>query len=747
MVIYFKNRSIPPFEKMKFDPDKRRCQNVKYTSTNLHFIFLFTISISNMRLNLLHRGKFLKKQWATVLSLALVAALMISCQREISTESFSLPSAKTVASAAKNNLKSVAVNGVMMQGFYWNVPTTTTAGDWWQNLGSKATELAQAGITAIWLPPAYKGGSNQDVGYGVYDRYDLGEFNQKGTVATRYGTLGNLVNAITAFHGQGVQVYEDIVMNHMMYADYQENVNGNMVWTGFSYSGRNNTYSSFKFDHNSMNGWQSGSTWYQWNAWDFQPYYNGDAYDNLMGCEIRYNGGSAPAETINWGNWITTKLNLDGYRCDAVKHIYTPFVNSWFDNVKGTRFAVSEAWLNSVANLNDYAAQTGGRTSLFDVPLHYTFAAMSNGNGSWDMRGLQFAGFTEANGPLSVSFVENHDTDDSGGALYSPVINLKMLAYAYILTREKGYPCVFYRDYYEYGLGAKIKTLIGIRKANAYGAGYEYTSIDDADLYAYSRAGDASHQGLLMMLNDGSSTRSASITTPFKNATLTDKTGNVSGTVKTDANGLGTFSVNSRSYSVWVPGTTTNQAPVVSSNVASGTTSSTALSVTISATDDSGVTPTIYYTTDGSTPTTSSASAAGSKTLTISASTTVKVFAVDNQGLASAVSSYVYTISSGGTTTAVTFKVSYSGTVTGQDVYIVGSTAQLGSWNTANAIKLSGAAYPLWSVTINLTSGTAVQYKYFRRTGTDASTVLWETTSANKNLTPTGASQTITDTW
>lgn len=325
------------------------------------------------------------------------------------------------------------------------------------------------------------------------------------------------------------------------------------------------------------------------------------------------------------------------------------------------RFAVSEAWFRNLGDLNNYAAATGGRTSLFDVPLHYTFQSMSNGNGAWDMRGLQFAGFTEANGALSVSFVDNHDTDDQTGALYSPVSNLKMLAYAYILTREKGYPCVFYRDYYEYGLGGQIKTLIGIRKANAYGTATEYTSINDADVYAYSRAGDATHAGLLVLLNDGSSARSKTITTPFKNATLTDKTGNNGGTVTTDANGTGTFSVGARSYAVWVPGT------------GGGTT-----------------TP----------PPTG--------------------------------------------TTAVTFQVNYSNTVSGQDVYVTGSTAQLGSWNTANAIKLSGAAWPTWRGTVNLTSGTAVQYKYIRKDA--AGNVLWEGGS-NRTFTPSGSSLTRADTW
>lgn len=482
----------------------------------------------------------------------LLAALatLSACSREELAPA--LPAVTATASAT-------LVNGVMMQGFYWDVPTSTPAGSWWQNLGSKAAELNAAGITAVWLPPAYKGGSGYDVGYGVYDRYDLGEFNQKGTVATRYGTLAQLQGCIAALHGQGVQVYEDMVMNHLTSADAQEqfNVGGTNynVYTAFNYPGRGNTYSNFKWHYYNFNATQQAPNngWYQWNAYDFQPYANGDAYDNLLGSEIRYQDVNQRNETISWGNWMTTKLGLDGYRLDATKHMWTPFVNQWLDAVKiNGRFAVSEAWFRNLGDLQNYAAATGGRTSLFDVPLHYTFADMSNGNGAWDMRGLQFAGFTEANGALSVSFVDNHDTDQQGGALFSPVANLKMLAYAYILTREKGYPCVFYKDYYEYGLGAQLKKLIQLRKAHAYGAAYEYTAANDANVYLYSRAGDASHTGLLTVLNDGGSSATKGITTPFKSATLTDQTGNNTGTVTTDANGYGTFRVGARSYAVWV---------------------------------------------------------------------------------------------------------------------------------------------------------------------------------------------------
>ncbi|MFM7285763.1 MAG: alpha-amylase, partial [Cyanobium sp.] len=65
------------------------------------------------------------------------------------------------------------LNGVLLQAFHWYTPAD---GGHWRRLEQQAHALAQAGITALWLPPAGKGlaGSN-DVGYGIYDPYDLGE--------------------------------------------------------------------------------------------------------------------------------------------------------------------------------------------------------------------------------------------------------------------------------------------------------------------------------------------------------------------------------------------------------------------------------------------------------------------------------------------------------------------------------------------------------------------------------------------
>ena len=72
-----------------------------------------------------------------------------------------------------------------MQFFEWYLPND---GFWWKRCAAKAQNLAGLGITDIWLPPAYKCTSQNDVGYSIYDLYDLGEFDQKGTVRTKYGT-------------------------------------------------------------------------------------------------------------------------------------------------------------------------------------------------------------------------------------------------------------------------------------------------------------------------------------------------------------------------------------------------------------------------------------------------------------------------------------------------------------------------------------------------------------------------------
>lgn len=84
--------------------------------------------------------------------------------------------------------------------------------------------------------------------------------------------------------------------------------------------------------------------------------------------------------------------------------------------------------------------------SLFDAPLHYNFKEAGDAGAKYDLRTL-FDGTIVQQRPIdAVTLVENHDTQ-AGQSLASPVsLTFKPLAYAVILMRYDGYPCVFLGD-------------------------------------------------------------------------------------------------------------------------------------------------------------------------------------------------------------------------------------------------------------------------------------------------------------
>ncbi len=126
-----------------------------------------------------------------------------------------------------------AQNDVMMQAFYWDVPVDVANlnGTWWDNLSGKATELKNAGISGIWVPAPSKGNWGiEDMGYGVHDHYDLGNYNQKGSVETRFGSRAELESMISAMHSTSggaprINVYADAVLNHVYSNASNEQVN------------------------------------------------------------------------------------------------------------------------------------------------------------------------------------------------------------------------------------------------------------------------------------------------------------------------------------------------------------------------------------------------------------------------------------------------------------------------------------------------------------------------------------------
>ena len=123
------------------------------------------------------------------------------------------------------------LNETLMQYFEWYLPSDR---NFWNIVSNNARYLSDIGVTGVWLPPAYKGTSGRnDTGYGVYDLYDLGEFDQKGTVKTKYGSKDEYLNCIQTLKQNGIESYADIVLNHKMGADFFQIIKAHKGHTSF----------------------------------------------------------------------------------------------------------------------------------------------------------------------------------------------------------------------------------------------------------------------------------------------------------------------------------------------------------------------------------------------------------------------------------------------------------------------------------------------------------------------------------
>ena len=474
-------------------------------------------------------------------------------------------------------------NRTLMQYFEWYISPEENL---WRKVKENAEHLKKIGITDIWLPPAYKGeAGNKDAGYGVYDLYDLGEFDQKGSIETKYGTKDEYLLAIKELQKYGIKVYADIVLNHKMGADEKEEVfatlldynnrnveMGNLekieAWTKYTFPGRKNKYSSFKWDYSHFGGtdWdelqkRSGIFRFCGRHWNADVDTENGNYDYLMGTDIDFDNIEVVEELKRWGKWYLNFTGVDGFRLDAVKHISAKFMKEWIDIMHSEKeiLCVGEYWNRNLEHLNNYMNETNNEIPLFDVPLHYNLYEASNLGSDYDLRHIFDNTLVNTKPDKAVTFVDNHDTEH-GQALFSWIEDwFKPLAYALILLRNEGFPCVFYGDYY--GIPSKnvtsksywLNNLISLRADYAYGEQIDY--FDDKNIIAWIRKGDSQYvdSGLVaIMSNKDYGSKYLNLGKEFSNAIFYDYLGNIEDNVILDEYGNGTFSCKGRSVSIWV---------------------------------------------------------------------------------------------------------------------------------------------------------------------------------------------------
>lgn len=481
--------------------------------------------------------------------------------------------------------KRLTENNVMMQAFEWNLPDD---GNYYQDLKKKAKDLKASGIDALWLPPMFKATGTNDVGYGIYDLYDLGEFEQKGSIRTKYGTLEELKELIEELHTQDIKVYADVVLNHKAGADFTEeflaievdendrtqeiseahNIEG---WTGFNFPGREGQYSDFEWNFNHFTAVdydqandQSGIFKIVGENKDWSEGVSGEKgnFDYLMFADIDHDHPDVRQELFNWGEWFVDFLPIDGMRFDALKHIQDQFIRDFIDQIENKIdrdfYFFGEYWENDPDENNQYLYETKYHTDLFDVGLHFNLVEAAQNTDNYDLRKIFDNSLVQEHPLLAVTFVDNHDSQP-GQSLESFVAPwFKKIAYSLILLRKDGYPCIFYGDYY--GLAGEnpiegqkemIDQLIQIRKDYAYGDQSDY--MESEDLIAWVRHGNEEHPGSLAVLISTGEAKTLTMNVGDDQAgkIYVELTGDNDGEVEIDEAGNGNFEVGPGTMTAW----------------------------------------------------------------------------------------------------------------------------------------------------------------------------------------------------
>lgn len=438
----------------------------------------------------------------TIHCLILATLLCVSCSDDDSVTETPPEEVPTDVVVSPISLDSYSTDkGVMMQSFYWDVEPR---GQWWTILTDKLADWSASGIDRIWLPVATKGQSGgYSMGYDPSDYFDFGEFNQHGTVITRFGSREELENLISKAHELELEVIADIVLNHNsgggeQYNPYREkNTYTLFDPTHGNASGMfNRTYENFY--PNSTSNFDDGSLFYEETNLDHHQEYVQNWLWKAENSVAKY---------------YQNVMGFDGWRFDYVLGFEPWVVQQWLGEVGG--FSVSELWDGNPEVLANYVDETG--SGVFDFSTFYKLEeAFDRFN---DLTYLDKDMLWQTHPDKAVTFTANHDTEKDTNEENNIEAENKLKAYAYILTHP-GYPTVFYSDYENQEFNDTIKLLISIH--NSIAVGDTQILFVDQDEYIMRRDGNSENPGLILYINHSDSTKRRTVTGNWKETYLLD---------------------------------------------------------------------------------------------------------------------------------------------------------------------------------------------------------------------------------
>ncbi|MFC8720307.1 carbohydrate-binding module family 20 domain-containing protein, partial [Kitasatospora sp. NPDC057198] len=571
--------------------------------------------------------------------------------------------------------------------FQWN----------WNSVASECTDvLGPKGYGAVQVAPPQE--SISVAGHPWWEVYQPVSYN----LNSRMGTDAQFRAMVTACHNAGVKVYADAVINHMAGTN-QSSTTG---YGGSAFNPSGYSYSAVPYSKSDFHG--------------SPPCPNADLGINdwnnvtqVQECQL-LNLSDLNTESDYVRGKIAGYLNtligagVDGFRVDAAKHIAQADMGNIVSRLNDTRwggrpYVYQEIFPGSGGQLAPAAFEGNGSV------LEFTYASKLSQQFNGNIANLKTFGQSWGFEPSDKSavMVTNHD-----------------------LERDR--TTLTYNDGSKYKLAHVFELAWGYGTPQVY-SGFRYNNKDDSP--------PADGNGFVTDTNCANNTwtctdrdRGIANMVGWHNATRGEAVANW----WDNGNNAIAFSRGSKG---WVA--INNSGSAVTQTFTTGLAAGTYCDVIhgdVSGSDCTG--PTVSV--DGS----------GKATVTVNAGDAVALYTATT-GTASpspsssaspspsaSPSSSASPTNPGGTVTE-TFNENKT-TVTGQNVYLVGSIAQLGNWNPNAAVALSPAAYPVWSGSLQLPANTAFEYKYIVK---DASgNVTWES-GANHSANTGATGGILNDSW
>ncbi|TFK51273.1 glycoside hydrolase [Heliocybe sulcata] len=388
-----------------------------------------------------------------------------------------------------------------------------------------------------------------------------------------------------------------------------------------------------------------------------------------------------------YGNDLLS-LGVDGFRLDAAKHIAIDSLTNITSRLTGSPYITSETIYGAGEPI-----QPSEYTGIGDAQeFRYTSALQSafGGSGISGLQNLDSNGWVPSD--RANVFVANHDTERGGSSLnHNSPNNAYVLATIFSLAHPYGTPSIL--------------------------SSYSFTNSDDGapNNNVGTCSGSGGSNGWLCQHRWTAFAGMVGFRNNVGSAALNNWVSPGSNQIAFGRGSAGFVVINNQGSS-WSGTFTTSLAAGTYCDVISGSSSSGTCSGN-----------TITVASDG----TFSATVGAYDALAIHTGATGTAGQTGSGG------------GSGSGTVAVSFAVTAT-TTYGENIYLTGSSSQLGSWSAANAIALSSASYPVWKATVSLPAGTSFQYKYIRKE-TDGS-VVWES-DPNRSSSTSSSALTLTDTW